>query len=110
VEFIHASESVAAFQPHLATMERVASEFNVNWRTKLSMLNTLVMQQFPTFSTSTFVLQAILSKLLVYYSKFYQAMQQPSVKLQTKTIPIDLQTVMVEIKKFKASSAFLSES
>ena len=89
------------------TLEKIISEFNANWKTRISMINTRVMQYFTNFNVAMTVLQAVLSRLVMYYSKFLSLVQahlkNSAVGGRLKVMPVDMQHVFVEIKKFRVN-------
>jgi hypothetical protein len=58
-----------------------------------------VIQYFSNFKNGTTVLHAVLGQLIVYYTKFLDILERRNLRIQ----PVGVQTVMVEIKKFRST-------
>ena len=60
------------------------------------------MQSFPNFQTGTRILQTALTELVLFYRRFLNLWEKRfASKARPKTVPIGIQAVMVEIKKFR---------
>lgn len=82
--------------------ERICSHFSQTWRQSLKSINASVIQYFSNFKNGTTVLHAVLGQLIVYYTKFLDVMEKRgggTARIQ----PVGVQTVMVEIKKFRST-------
>ncbi|KAI7868117.1 Sac2 family-domain-containing protein [Spinellus fusiger] len=81
-------------------LERISYQFAQTWRSSLTAMNASIVQYFSNFKTGTTVLHAVLGQLIIYYTKFLDLVeQQSSANIQ----PVGIQTVMVEIKKFRSA-------
>ncbi|KAF8979577.1 Vacuolar protein sorting-associated protein 52 [Entomortierella lignicola] len=98
--------------------ERTSYEFSNTWRQSLLDINTNVIQHFSSFKNGTHVLHQILGQLIVYYTRFHSLLDE---KLQQQQSgaggagnvaastrgwshqPVGVQTVMVEVKKFRSN-------
>ncbi|KAL0095828.1 Sac2 family-domain-containing protein [Phycomyces blakesleeanus] len=81
-------------------LDRIAYQFSQTWRSSLTGINASVIQYFSNFKNGTTVLHAVLGQLIVYYTQFLDILEQRGV---SKVQPVGIQTVMVEIKKFRSS-------
>jgi hypothetical protein len=86
----------------------VANDFNTNWKPALGSLNQSIMKSFSNFQTGTRILQKALTDLVVYYQRFIGLWEKRfggglSGGRMPKAAPIGLQSVLVEIKKFKSN-------
>ncbi|CAO3607343.1 unnamed protein product [Cunninghamella echinulata] len=85
----------------VAELERISAQFAQSWRTSISSINSSVIQYFSNFKNGTTVLHAVLGQLIVYYTKFMDILDD--CKMTNRLQPISVQTVMVEIKKFRST-------
>lgn len=88
--------------------QKVAQEFNLNFKRALTNMNTFIMSSFPNFKNGTFILHSILKQLFVYYQKYWLLLEQMYGKqLQSKfggkDEPMSIQTVVTELKKYKTN-------
>ncbi|RUP47313.1 hypothetical protein BC936DRAFT_145868 [Jimgerdemannia flammicorona] len=99
--------------------EKISYEFNTTWRQNITSINASVIQLFSNFKNGTTVLHAVLGQLIVYYTRFCVLLEQrfqgggkanggSSRKQEAgiaswKQPPVGVQTVMVEIKKFRSN-------
>ncbi|KAJ3013996.1 Vacuolar protein sorting-associated protein 52 [Thoreauomyces humboldtii] len=83
--------------------ERVASEFNQNWKNALGAINQSVMHSFANFQNGARILHHALTQLLLYYKRFFALWEKRFSNKKPKVQPIGLHSVMVEIKKFRSS-------
>ncbi|KAJ3010115.1 Vacuolar protein sorting-associated protein 52 [Thoreauomyces humboldtii] len=83
--------------------ERVASEFNQNWKNALGAINQSVMHSFANFQNGARILHHALTQLLLYYKRFFTLWEKRFSNKKPKVQPMGLQSVMVEIKKFRSS-------
>ncbi|KAI9497981.1 Sac2 family-domain-containing protein [Zychaea mexicana] len=87
-------------QPEKGEMQRISHEFAQTWRQSLTSINSSVIQYFSNFKNGTMVLHAVLGQLIVYYTKFLDILEQRGI---SGVQPVGVQTVMVEIKKFRST-------
>jgi uncharacterized membrane protein len=80
-------------------LERTSAHFVQTWRQSLKSINASVIQYFSNFKNGTTVLHAVLGQLIVYYTKFLDILEKRNLRIQT----VGVQTVMVEIKKFRST-------
>ena len=85
---------------HLGDLQRISHEFAQTWRQNLTSINASVIQYFSNFKNGTTVLHAVLGQLIVYYTKFLDILEQRNIG---GVQPVGVQTVMVEIKKFRST-------
>ncbi|KNC96426.1 uncharacterized protein SPPG_08323 [Spizellomyces punctatus DAOM BR117] len=83
--------------------ERVAADFNTCWKNALTSINQSVMQNFSNFQNGARILHAALTQLLLFYKRFFTLWEKRFVTKKPKVQPVGLQSVMVEIKKFRSS-------
>ncbi|KAG0004561.1 Histone acetyltransferase kat2b [Modicella reniformis] len=105
--------------------ERTSYAFSNTWRQSLLAINTSVIQHFSSFKNGTHVLHQVLGQLIVYYTRFYHLLDEKLQELgssssgggnssSTNTAvatntrgwshqPVGVQTVMVEVKKFRSN-------
>ncbi|TPX61117.1 hypothetical protein SpCBS45565_g07345 [Spizellomyces sp. 'palustris'] len=81
--------------------ERVAADFNTCWKNALTSINQSVMQNFSNFQNGARILHAALTQLLLFYKRFFTLWEKRFVTKKPKVQPVGLQSVMVEIKKFR---------
>ncbi|KAG0172911.1 hypothetical protein DFQ30_009374 [Apophysomyces sp. BC1015] len=79
---------------------RICKHFAQTWRHSLTAINGSVVQYFSNFKNGTTVLHAVLGQLIVYYTKFLDLLEKRNLG---DVHPVDVQTVMVEIKKFRST-------
>ncbi|ORZ14245.1 Sac2 family-domain-containing protein [Absidia repens] len=92
------SQSLVIEQDELA---KICSGFAQSWRSSISSINGSVVRYFSNFKNGTTVLHAVLGQLIVYYTKFLDILDDR--QLSNKLQPVGVQTVMVEIKKFRST-------
>ena len=80
-------------------LERISAHFAQTWRQSLKSINASVIQYFSNFKNGTTVLHAVLGQLIMYYTKFLDILEKRNLRIQ----PVGVQTVMVEIKKFRST-------
>ncbi|KAI8350687.1 Sac2 family-domain-containing protein [Mortierella sp. GBAus27b] len=100
--------------------ERTSYAFSNSWRQSLLAINTSVIQHFSSFKNGTHVLHQVLGQLIVYYTRFHSLLDEKLHELgagassSTSTAaatstrgwshqPVGIQTVMVEVKKFRSN-------
>jgi hypothetical protein len=81
-------------------LERICSQFSQTWRQSLTAINSSVIQYFSNFRNGTTVLHAVLGQLIMYYTKFLDIVEKRGL---SRIQPVGVQTVMVEIKKFRST-------
>lgn len=83
---------------------KIASDFNSTWKTSLASINSTIMQSFPNFQTGTRILQTALTELVQFYRRFNALWEKRFEGTNApKVFPISLQSVIVEMKKFKSN-------
>ncbi|KAJ3165680.1 hypothetical protein HDU88_003873 [Geranomyces variabilis] len=83
--------------------ERVATDFNGNWKPALGSINQSVMQSFANFQNGARILHHALTRLLLYYKRFATLWEKRYQNKKPRVQPVGLQSVMVEIKKFRSN-------
>ncbi|KAG0016183.1 Vacuolar protein sorting-associated protein 52 [Podila clonocystis] len=103
----------------LEHFERASYNFTNSWRQSLLAINTSVIQHFSSFKNGTLVLHQVLGQLIVYYTRFHAMLDEKLQQLQALAAastsgvttstrgwshqPVGVQTVMVEVKKFRSN-------
>jgi len=106
----------------LEHFERTSFNFSNTWRQSLLAINTSVIQHFSSFKNGTLVLHQVLGQLIVYYTRFHSLLDEKLQQLgasagdesSSSTVkatstrgwghqPVGVQTVMVEVKKFRSN-------
>ncbi|KAG0332721.1 Vacuolar protein sorting-associated protein 52 [Podila horticola] len=103
----------------LEHFERASYNFTNSWRQSLLAINTSVIQHFSSFKNGTMVLHQVLGQLIVYYTRFHTMLDEKLQQLQALAAantsgvttstrswshqPVGIQTVMVEVKKFRSN-------
>ncbi|KAL7311551.1 Vacuolar protein sorting-associated protein 52 [Mucor circinelloides] len=83
-------------------LERITAHFAQTWRQSLKSINASVIQYFSNFKNGTTVLHAVLGQLIVYYTKFLNILERRGGGA-SRIQPVGVQTLMVEIKKFRST-------
>ncbi|KAI7822860.1 Sac2 family-domain-containing protein [Gamsiella multidivaricata] len=99
--------------------ERTSFAFSNSWRQSLLAINTSVIQHFSSFKNGTQVLHQVLGQLIVYYTRFHNLLDEKLQELGSSAggsntavatttrgwshQPVGVQTVMVEVKKFRSN-------
>ncbi|EPB81607.1 hypothetical protein HMPREF1544_11675 [Mucor circinelloides 1006PhL] len=83
-------------------LERITAHFAQTWRQSLKSINASVIQYFSNFKNGTTVLHAVLGQLIVYYTKFLNTLERRGGGA-SRIQPVGVQTLMVEIKKFRST-------
>ncbi|KAL7753618.1 Vacuolar protein sorting-associated protein 52 [Sorochytrium milnesiophthora] len=91
--------------------ERVSDDFSNKWRQHLATLNASVAQTFPNFKNGTAVLQAVLSQVAVFWSRYHVLLDKRFKKgVPFRSQPVGVQNVMVEMKKYRVDGQVLDEN
>ncbi|KAG2196701.1 hypothetical protein INT47_009611 [Mucor saturninus] len=99
VDCVKKSEQQPQLVMEIPDLERISSHFAQTWRQSLKSINASVIQYFSNFKNGTTVLHAVLGQLIVYYTKFLDILEKRNLRIH----PVGVQTVMVEIKKFRST-------
>ncbi|KAG2196301.1 hypothetical protein INT46_008385 [Mucor plumbeus] len=83
-------------------LERITAHFAQTWRQSLKAINASVIQYFSNFKNGTTVLHAVLGQLIVYYTNFLNILERRGGGA-SRIQPVGVQTLMVEIKKFRST-------
>ncbi|KAI8355152.1 Sac2 family-domain-containing protein [Blakeslea trispora] len=100
VDMVKRTHQSVDFVPEVPDLERIAAHFGQTWRQSLKAINGSVIQYFSNFKNGTTVLHAVLGQLIVYYTKFIRILENRNL---LRIQPIGVQTVMVEIKKYRST-------
>ncbi|GAA5797571.1 Sac2 family-domain-containing protein [Helicostylum pulchrum] len=99
IDCVKKSEQQPQMVFEIPDLERISSHFAQTWRQSLKSINASVIQYFSNFKNGTTVLHAVLGQLIVYYTKFLDILEKRNLRIH----PVGVQTVMVEIKKFRST-------
>ena len=90
---------------HTEIFDQVSSDFASTWRQSITSINTSVIQHFTNFKNGTTILHAVLGQLIIYYTRFCNMLEEAlkDGKIRTRHHPVNVQSVMVEIKKFRSN-------
>lgn len=99
IDCVKKSEQQSQLVMEIPDLERISSHFAQTWRQSLKSINASVIQYFSNFKNGTTVLHAVLGQLIVYYTKFLDILEKRNLRIH----PVGVQTVMVEIKKFRST-------
>ncbi|CAG8598435.1 20442_t:CDS:10 [Rhizophagus irregularis] len=93
-------------QPHFGKIfDQVSSDFAATWRQSITSINTSVIQHFTNFKNGTTILHSVLGQLIIYYTRFCNMLEEAlrDGKIRIRHQPVNVQSVMVEIKKFRSN-------
>ncbi|CAH1764232.1 8029_t:CDS:10 [Entrophospora sp. SA101] len=101
IEQIDDTESINSVDMY----DKISSEFIATWRQSIASINTSVIQYFSNFKNGTVILHTVLGQLIIYYTKFCNALEDglKNGRVRVRQQPVGVQSVMVEIKKFKSN-------
>ncbi len=51
-------------------INRIITEFNINFKRSLQSINNFVISSFPNFNNGTAILHSVLKQLLIYYQRY----------------------------------------
>lgn len=101
IDLVKRTEQTQAYASiEIPDLERISAHFSQTWRQSLKSINASVIQYFSNFKNGTTVLHAVLGQLIVYYQKFLDIIEKRGA---SRIQPVGVQTVMVEIKKFRST-------
>ncbi|KAI9202758.1 Sac2 family-domain-containing protein [Polychytrium aggregatum] len=83
--------------------ERIADNFNNSWKQAIGTINNSIIQSFTNFQNGARILQSALTRLLLYYKRFLVLWEKRFGSRKQRVQPVGLQSVMVEIKKFRSN-------
>ncbi|KAJ3302058.1 Vacuolar protein sorting-associated protein 52 [Kappamyces sp. JEL0829] len=83
-------------------LEKLAVDFNTNWKPSIEKIHEDLTKVFPNFKNGAHVLHATLAALVLYYKRFLTVWDVACKGVKTKVVPIGIQTVLVEIKKYRS--------
>lgn len=83
------------------SLDFITTEFNQKWRGSLQNIADSITAAFPNFQNGARILHTALTHYVLLYKRFLALVDESRGK--TKVTPIGLQTVLVEIKKFKSN-------
>lgn len=84
-------------------LEKLAIDFNTNWKSSIEKIHTELTKSFPNFQNGARVLHATLTALVIYYKRFLSVWDTCLKGQKTKLVPIGIQPLLVEIKRFKST-------
>ncbi|KAJ3035124.1 Vacuolar protein sorting-associated protein 52 [Rhizophlyctis rosea] len=83
--------------------EKIATTFSSAYKGAINNINTSVMQSFPNFQNGARISQVAFTQLLLYYKRFLTLWDKRFGSKKQRVQPIGMQSVMVEIKKFRST-------
>ncbi|CAG8554883.1 10316_t:CDS:10 [Cetraspora pellucida] len=88
-----------------SVFDQISSDFAATWRQSITSINTSVIQHFSNFKNGTSILHAVLGQLIIYYTRFCNILEERmnDGSIRIKHQPVGVQSVMVEIKKFRSN-------
>ncbi|KAH9248799.1 hypothetical protein BASA81_013545 [Batrachochytrium salamandrivorans] len=105
IEFVQRYETAA----NLSTVEtdkfeQLSEEFNNSWKATINAMNGSITQAFPNFQNGARILHVAMTQFLLCYRRFLTCYERRfSQGKKARVHPIGIQSLMVEIKKFKSS-------
>lgn len=84
-------------------LEKIANEFNSNWKAAIESINEEIGQVFTNFRNGARVLHAVLTQLVLFYKRFLTIWDAVAKPKGSKVVPIGIQSVLVEIKKYRSA-------
>ncbi|KAI8912671.1 Sac2 family-domain-containing protein [Gorgonomyces haynaldii] len=103
MQFVTKAEQADVGQFDGVLFESIATDFNLKWRQTLSQLNDTVTQTFPNFQNGARVLHACLAQYVLFYKRFIALWEKKFGTKQQKVQPTGMQSVLVEVKKFRST-------
>jgi hypothetical protein len=83
------------------SLDFISQEFNQKWKQSLQNIHDSIIQAFPNFQNGARVLHIALTQYVLYYKSFVSVVD--SFRGKTKVSTVGIQTVLVEIRKFKSA-------
>lgn len=82
----------------IEVLEELAANFNRTWKNVLAAVNSTVIHAFPNFQNGSRVLQALFTRLVVYYQSFVELWQRRFGAARPNVEPVAVQAVLLELK------------
>jgi hypothetical protein len=83
----------------LDQLARISQDFNERWMNEVDELNQQVQLRISSHQSQVELMQAILSRLMAYYTHFYLLLEQVLDIHSLDWTPLGVQTLMVDIKR-----------
>ncbi|KAJ8328797.1 Vacuolar protein sorting-associated protein 52 [Batrachochytrium dendrobatidis] len=84
--------------------EQVATDFNATWKSTINNMYISITQAFPNFQNGARILHTAMTQFLLFYRRFLTCFERRfSQGKKSRVQPVGIQSLMVEIKKFKSS-------
>ncbi|KAI9597322.1 Sac2 family-domain-containing protein [Syncephalis fuscata] len=104
-ELAHLARAAEAAAPTLPNCDQdqlahISQNFNERWMNEIDELNHKVQQRISSHQAQVELMQAILSRLMAYYTHFYLLLEQVLDVHALDWTPLGVQTLMVDIKRF----------
>ncbi|PVZ98800.1 hypothetical protein BB558_005191, partial [Smittium angustum] len=82
---------------------KVAVQFNSEWKTQTSLINSTIVHKFANFMTGTSVVHDTLRQLIIVYTQFVEIYEKflPEMGQSPAVVPVGVHSVMLEIKKYR---------
>ncbi|OAJ41656.1 hypothetical protein BDEG_25222 [Batrachochytrium dendrobatidis JEL423] len=82
--------------------EQVATDFNATWKSTINNMYISITQAFPNFQNGARILHTAMTQFLLFYRRFLTCFERRfSQGKKSRVQPVGIQSLMVEIKKFK---------
>ena len=85
------------------TLELIAGDFNLKWKGSIGAINEAISQTFPNFQNGAKILHAALSQYILIYKRFISLWERKFTNVKPKVSPVGIQTLLVEIKKYRST-------
>ncbi|KAI8893007.1 Sac2 family-domain-containing protein [Globomyces pollinis-pini] len=99
IDYVNKTEG----QPKLINkdlIEKLALEFNNNWKVFISELNESIMGTFSNFQNGAKILHATLTQIILWFISLWEVYFKGT---KSKVQPIGIQSLLVEVKKYKST-------
>ncbi|PKC73496.1 Vps52-domain-containing protein [Rhizophagus irregularis] len=103
IKNVEQGKDLTVIEPEI--FDQVSSDFAATWRQSITSINTSVIQHFTNFKNGTTILHSVLGQLIIYYTRFCNMLEEAlrDGKIRIRHQPVNVQSVMVEIKKFRSN-------
>jgi hypothetical protein len=101
LQLISKAEKIKIGQSDHEQIYLIANDFNQRWKAVIQILYDNISQTFPNFQNGARILHMCLARLLVYYKTFLGIWEKQFGSGKTKVVPVGLQSLLVEIKKYR---------
>ena len=109
VEFVKESqaklESHEPFSPSSERIFRVLRDFSMSWKKSIRSMDSDIIKFFSDYKIGVEISQKVLTKLLLYYSRFLEVSEKifPRLRSRLNSESVNVQVIVHEIKKYSRS-------